>query len=278
LQAEKPVPLPAPVWNEVQTIMVEVMNLMPSAVNTVSTAKADVQQVYSVLESTFNMLKLKGPPIFEEAAFLYKVIWVLYWFAITPFTIAILFYSFWANGWCGGPQAYDTKEYEAPQTCGERMACCWRGCCACMTGCCDSSLCFWSFVLIIQIVALVLFLFSIIFTIIAGVDIFLATGCAQIYVIVDEPICQTSMGFMQSWLTTFSVGPVSGLNPMTSACTNHNLLLCKAIATDLIDSAMYTVVGSFLSCIFTFQLIFDTAILHERARWRRIADELTKEV
>jgi len=65
---------------------------------------------------------------------------------------------------------------------------------------------------------------------------------------------------------------------MTEACNNHNLLLCEKIQVDLMNSAMYTIIGSFLSVIFTFQLIFDTAILHERARWRRIADELTKEV
>jgi hypothetical protein len=266
------------VWAEVQTLMGEVLNLMPSAVNTIATAKSDVQMVYATLESMFTVLQSKGPSIFAEAAVLYKVIWVLYWFLITPFTIGILFYGFWANGWMGGPKAYDTTEYAAPQTFGEYMACCYRGCCACMTGCCDSHLCFWSFVMIMQIVALVLFLMSIVFTIIGGIDIFLATGCAEIYVINDDKICQTSMHFLQSFLSTFNVGDVSGLNPMTQACGNHNLLLCEKISSDLSNSAMYTIIGSFLSCAFTFQLIFDTAVLHERARWRRIADELTKEL
>jgi len=131
-------------WAEVQTIMAEVMNLMPSAVNTISTAKMDVQMVYSTLESIFSVLGMKGPGIFADAAFLYKVVWILYWFLITPFTVGILFYGFWANGWMGGPQAYDSTEYPPPRTCGEYMSCCWRCCCACMTGCCDSSLCFWS--------------------------------------------------------------------------------------------------------------------------------------
>jgi len=266
------------VWAEVQTIMSEVMNLMPSAVNTISTAKNDVQMVYATLESMFTNLARKGPGIFGDAGAMYKVIWILYWFALTPFTIGILFYSFWANGWCGGPQASDTTEYAAPQTCGEYMACCGRACCACMTGCCDSSLCFWSFIIIMQIVALLLFMMSILFTIIGGIDIFLATGCEQIYVIADDSVCQTSMSFMQRFLTTFTVGPESGLNPMTAACSNHNLLLCEKIATDLQNSATYTIVGSFLACIFTFQLIFDTAVLHERARWRRMIAEMEKDV
>jgi len=266
------------VWTEVQTIMTEVMNLMPSAVNAISTAKKDVQMVYSTLESVFTTLGDKGPGIFGDAAFMYKVIWILYFFALTPFTIGILFYSFWANGWCGGPKAADTTEYAAPQTCGEYMSCLSRSCCACVSGCCDSSLCFWSFIIVMQMVALMLFMMSILFTIIGGIDIFLATGCEQIYVIADNQVCQTSMSFMQRWLATFMVGQDSGLNPMTEACDNHNLLLCEKISTGLKESATYTIVGSFLACIFTFQLIFDTAVLHERARWRRMIDEMTKEV
>merc|ERR1719359_492147 len=59
---------------------------------------------------------------------MYKIIWIVYWFLLTPFTIGILFYSFWANGWFGGPQAGQAKEYESPRTCGERLSCCWRAC------------------------------------------------------------------------------------------------------------------------------------------------------
>jgi len=266
------------VWTEVQTLMSEVMNLMPSAVKTIQTAKMDVQMVYSTLESMFTTLGSKGPGIFGDAAYMYKVIWILYWFALTPFTIGILFYGFWANGWCGGPQASDTTEYAAPETFGERMACCWRACGACMSGCCDSSLCFWSFIIVMQIVALLLFMMSILFTIIGGIDILLATGCEQIYLINDDAICQTSLSFMQQFLPTFLVGKESGLNPLGAACSNHELLLCQKIATDLSNSATYTIVGSFLACVFTFQLIFDTAILHERARWRRMIAEMDKDM
>lgn len=265
------------VWSEVQTIMSEVMNLMPSAVNTITAAKQEVQMVSSTLESMFTTLGSKGPGIFGDAAFMYKVVWILYFFILTPFTMGILVYSFWANGFCGGPKAYDDTEYAAPKTCGEYMSCVGRSCCACMTGCCDSSLCFWSFIIVMQIVSLFLFMMSILFTIIGGIDIFLAAGCSQIYVVTDEPICQTSMSFMQHWLSSFSVGDKSGLNPLTEACGNHGLLLCQRIQNDLRGSATWTIVGSFVACIFTFQLIFDTAILHERARWRRMIDAMTKD-
>jgi len=128
-----------------------------------------------------------------------------------------------------------------------------------------------------QIVALLLFIMSILFTIIGGIGILLATGCSEIYVLDDNEICQTSVGFMKEFLSTFSVGTPSGLNPLTSACGNHHLLLCEMISSKLTDSAMYTIVGSFLACIFTFQLIFDTATLHERARWMRKMAEAEEE-
>merc|ERR1719379_3159810 len=138
----------------------------------------------------------------------------------------------------------------------------------------DTSLCFWSFIIFMQVVALLLFIMSILFTIIGGVGILLATGCSEIYVLDDNEICQTSVGFMKEFLSTFSVGTASGLNPLSSACGNHHLLLCEMISSKLTDSAIYTIVGSFVATIFTFQLIFDMATLHERARWmRKMAEE-----
>merc|ERR1719486_535021 len=161
------------------------------------------------------------------------------------------------------------KEEFTSGTFADQLASCYQCCCNCMASCCDSSLCFWSFIIIMQVVALLLFILSIVFVIIGGIGILLATGCTEIYVINDDQICQTSVGFLKEFLSTFNVGKESGLNPLSSACSNHNLLLCEMISAKLTDSAIYTIVGSFLACIFTFQLIFDTATLHERARWMR---------
>jgi len=256
------------VWSDVNTLLSELYDILPSGVNALDDAKGDVQQVYKTLETMFGMLSVKGPTIFSDASAVYKLIWVLYFCVIVPFTLGILFYGFWAGGWCGGPQAMGKEEFTSG-TFADQLAACSQCCCNCMTSCCDSSLCFWSFIIFMQVVALLLLLLSIVFVIIGGIGILLETGCSEIYVINDDQICQTSVGFLKEFLSTFSVGAATGLNPLSSACENHNLLLCEKISSNLIASAEYTIVGAFLACIFTFQLIFDTAALHERAVWMR---------
>jgi hypothetical protein len=256
------------VWSDVNTVLSELYDLLPSGVSALSTAKTDVQQVYKTLESMFEMLSYKGPNILSEAGTIYTLIWSLYFIVLLPFSIGILFYGFWASGWCGGPSALGKEEYTSG-TFADQLASCYQCCCNCCSQCMDTSLCFWSFIIFMQVVALLLFIMSILFTIIGGVGILLATGCSEIYVLDDNEICQTSLGFMSEFLSSFSVGSPSGLNPLTSACGNHQLLLCEMISSKLTDSAMYTICGSFLACVFTFQLIFDTATLHERARWMR---------
>jgi len=261
------------VWSDVNTVLTQLYAILPSGVSALSTAKTDVQQVYKTLESMFSMLSVKGPSIFSEASAVYKLIWILYFCVMLPFALGILYYGFWASGWFGGPQAMGKEEFTSG-TFADQLASCYQCCCNCMSSTCDSSLCFWSFIIFIQVVALLLFVLSIVFVILGGIGILLAAGCSEIYVVNDNEICQTSVGFMKEFLSTFSVGASTGLNPLSSACGNHHLLLCEMISSDLISSAMYTIVGSFLACIFTFQLIFDTATLHERAVWmRKMAEE-----
>jgi flagellar biosynthesis chaperone FliJ len=264
------------VWSDVNTVLAQLYDILPSGVSALSDAKADVQQVYKTLESMFSMLSVKGPNIMGEAADIYKLIWILYFVVMLPFSLGMLYYGFWASGWFGGPQAMGKEEFTSG-TFADQMAACWQCCCNCMASTCDSSLCFWSFIIFIQVVALLLFILSIVFVILGGIGILLATGCSEIYVLDDNEICQTSVGYMKEFLSTFTVGKDSGLNPLSSACGNHHLLMCEMISSDLISSAMYTIVGSFLACIVTFQLIFDVATLHERAIWmRKFAEEDVK--
>jgi len=255
-------------WSDVNTLLTEMYDILPSGVTALSDAKSDVQQVYKTLETIFTMLSTKGPTIFSEASDVYKLIWILYFVVMLPFSLGILYYGFWASGWFGGPKPNSEEEFTAG-TFGDQLASCYQRCCNSVNTCCMSGLCFWSFIIFMQVVALLLFILSIVFVILGGVGILLSTGCSEIYVINDDDICQTSVGFLKEFLTTFSVGTATGLNPITSACGNHHLLLCEMISSKLIASAEYTIIGSFLACIATFQLIFDVATLHERAFWRQ---------
>merc|ERR1719486_1542482 len=111
------------------------------------------------------------------------------------------------------------KEEFTAGTFADQLASCYQCCCNCMASCCDSALCFWSFIIFMQVVALLLFILSILFVIIGGIGILLATGCSEIYVINDDQICQTTVSFLKEFLSTFNVGKESGLNPLSSACS-----------------------------------------------------------
>jgi hypothetical protein len=265
------------VWKEVQTVLTEMIDLLPSGVKTLTTAKSDVQQVSSTLESMFNNLQDKGPPIFANVSGIYLAVWIAYYILIVIFTLSILVYAFWAHGWCGGQAADPGQEYAPPKSFMERCDCCWR-CFSCIYYCCGSEFTFWSAIISMEFIALLLLLVSILFVIVGGIGIFLANGCSQIYVVTDETVCQTTMGFLKEFVPDFSVGKADGLNPLTAACANHNLLVCEMISSKLVSSAKYTIIGSFFACIFTFQLILDAAILHERARWSREREALIKDI
>merc|ERR1719450_406611 len=99
-------------------------------------------------------------------------------------TLSVLYYGFWASGWFGGPKASTVSEdYVPPQTCMERLAVCCTACGNCMTRCHDNNCCFWSVILLMEVLCLVLFIVAIILCILSGVKAFMSAGCAQIYIL-----------------------------------------------------------------------------------------------
>lgn len=263
------------VWDQVQTMLLELSTMLPTAVTVLRDARTDVTEVSATLNSLFSVLMTKGPQIFSEISSLYKMIWILYFVVLLPISLGILGYSFYASGFCGAIQSADG--FEPPKTFMERCAACRRACCGCFTGCLDSTLCFWSFIIFMQVLGLILFLMSIVFTIIAGAVMFMGVGCAEIYVLGDSQVCSQTMKMIDTMLPGFSVGNVSDLNPLNEACTNHNLLMCTSLKEGLTTACMLTIIGAFLACIFTFQLIIDAATLHEKAHWVKVMQEVSKD-
>jgi len=257
------------VWDTVQTVLSETSTILPSAVTALGDARLDVIRAAATFSSVFNVLQVRGPVVFHEISILYKTAWILYCVLLMPVSLAILGYAFWANGWCGEAQVYDDR-FQPPKTFWERCALCRRACFTCCTHHADIRLCVWSFMISMEVFALLLFLVSIMFAILTGVTMFLVAGCSEIYVLGDAQVCSNTMKMVNQLLPSFSVGEVSDLNPLNEACINHNLLTCKTIREGLLPSAMFTVIIAFLACFFTFQLIFDAAIMHERAKWARL--------
>merc|ERR1719152_572635 len=131
-------------------------------------------------------------------------------------------------------------------------------------------MCLWSMILIMQIVVLLVFIVSILLTILAGVKVFVTAGCSQVYIINDDKVCTETMKHLGTFLETFHVG--EDVTSLDFVCDVQQLKTCQ-----MITSTIYTVVGSFAATIFSFQLILNTAMLHERARWNRVLDKMGAE-
>lgn len=262
------------VWDKVSNMLREFESVVPQALDTVRFARQEVSATASTMDSLFGTLKTNGPPIFEQASMMYKLMWMLYFFFVMPLTLGLLFYGFWGSGYFGGPVPNDDG-YEAPQGFCAKVCACFASCGACMRGCHDSHLYMWSFIICFQVFVLLLFVVSLVFVVLAGIHMFVGNGCSQIYLIADHHVCQEALGLVSTFLTTFTLG--DGTTPLSMTCDHYSLLTCRLIHDKLLAAAKLTVVGSFVAAFFSFQLVFDAAMMHERIRWRRMLASSTLE-
>jgi len=261
------------IWEQVSNMLRELEQVLPTAIDILKFARKEVSGVAATLESIFSTLEEKGVPIFAEVAFYWQFLWVFYYFFVMPLTIGILFYGFWAGGFFGGPSPFEEtgakdEEYVAPQTCWEYCCCCCNACCNCLRRCQDRQLCFWSFIIVFQIIVFLLFIVFLVFVLVGGVQIFTGTSCAQIYILGDTKVCTETLGMLATFLSTFIIH--DGEIPLSMSCDHYNLKTCDLIRNKMLQSTILTVVGSFVAAVLSFQMIFATAVQHERAVWRRM--------
>merc|ERR1719183_586117 len=76
---------------------------------------------------------------------------------------------------------------------------------------------------------------------------------------------------LRSWLETFWKDMPSSIE---DACEADTLVACQAITNGLMASAKQTVIGSFVAAIFSFQMLFLSAKLHERARYNHVIEKM----
>jgi len=267
------------VWSNLQYTLAMLNSALPTVIHDLKYARKEVSAVSSTLNSIFTTFSAKGPPIFALVAQLYKTLWVVYFVVFFMLTLGVLFYGMWASGFMGGPKAAAAVQgeewYERPSGFRDRCRICCHCCDACLRGCNDSHLCFWSVIILFQIIVLVMFVVAIVLCLLAGIKAFITAGCAEVYLLGDGSICtgtlQTVQGFLLSFLT-------QGAIPVHRACEEKTLLACQLIGAKLKTSAIFTVLGSVIAAVLSFLMVTESAILHERARWRRIFDEETKRV
>lgn len=251
----------------------ELKSVLPTVIDNLKFAKKEVSSVSSAINSIMEMLGLKAPPIFRQVAQLYQIAWIVYFVFFFLFTATMLFYAFWASGWFGGPQTnVPSSSYEPPRTFGERLRTCCSSCMAWTNGCCSGHLCFWSCLLLAQLVVLILFLTSLVICLLTGIQAFLGAGCSQIYLIGDDDVCTAALGVVQIFLKTFAI---SG-NSLDDVCNKEQLLTCSLIRDEIQASAIRVIIGALLASVLSFQMLIDSATKHEKARCQRLLDEEEK--
>jgi len=97
---------------------------------------------------------------------------------------------------------------------------------------------------------------------------FILSGCDEVYVLADNTVCTESLDNLRKFLGTFFVTAQEA--PLAVACEADKLLTCRVLRQRMWTSTSLTVVFSLLSALLSMQLIVNSAVLHEHARWRRL--------
>jgi len=262
-------------WLEMVNMLEQVQAILPPCIDNLKVARKEVSVVSKTLDSIFTTFKKQGLPVFKEIAAYYSYIWIAYFILLSFFTLGIMYYGFWASGYFGGPKAYVDEDYVPPETCADRCKClcnaCYTWCCKCCSGECV----FWSCLLFGQLFVLIMFIVALVLTLVSGIQMFIVSGCGAIYVLGDEKVCTETMKMLQGWITTFQGGAPE--LEISQVCVQHSLMTCAVITNKLKTAAIYTIVGAMAASVLSFQLLIESAILHERARMRRIIDGILKE-
>jgi hypothetical protein len=269
-------------WQTMVNQLQQLANILPIAIDTLQGASGQVSRVSANLDSIFEGFANKGPEIFDSVAGYWNLIWGLYFGFFAALTLGILYYGFWASGYFGGPQPLaDPPNYEQPEDMMSRITVFCRQCCTCtsrdsnghLVAFHDRDLCFWSCILLMQLLILIIFIISLVLCIFAGIKTMLLSGCAQIYMLGDSTVCLETLHTLREWLQDFHVVPGEALETI---CDSQNLLTCQLISQRMAQSTVLTTVFSFLAVILNMQLLIESACLHERAIWMRKLNTLTK--
>jgi len=264
-------------FDKIATLLRTMIKFLPQATDNLKFAKQEVGEAAKVMDSVFINFKDKGPAIFDGVSMLWKTLWTLYFVFLLPLNLGVLFYSFWAGGYFGGPDKESEQEFvdDGPRTLSDRCKTCTAACGYCLMSFHDTQMCFWSCIILFEVVALLLFVVSLVLCIFGGVNTFLVAGCSQVYMLNDEKICYSTVSVLKKFLATFYVSdPDSSLEDV---CGANNLMTCDLISSKMTSATIMTSVFSMLAVVLTFQLIIESACQHTRARYRRIINDMKDE-
>jgi hypothetical protein len=257
-------------WQQLVVLLLSLNNAVPTAGDALKYARLQVSKISSNLDSIFGVFVEQGPKTFGSIGNTWAAIWVLYYVFFLPLNLAMLYYAFWASGWFGGPQPINEEEEELvpPTSAMDKLTACLSSCCMCCTKFHDTQICFWSCVMLMQVVVLLIFIISILLTVVAGVQDLITSGCAQLYVVNDHSVCSDALANMKGFLESFHVSHPEEV--FENICSEQSLLTCELITEKLKSSSLLSVVGGFTATLLSLQMLIESASLHEMARYRRL--------
>lgn len=262
-------PLIEGVFKFIVQITQDLKSALPTVIGDMKFARREVSAVAKTLFTIFGSLHQNGPPIFQKISSLYKTLWIVYFVVFALLTLSLLLYGFWAAGYMGGPEKkIDDEDVPPPVGFMEKCSCCCRACCHCFSSSMytmqETTLCFWSCILLAEVVVLLMFIVGIVLCLLAGIKLFLKFGCAEVYMLNDAHVCTGMLHTIWTWLHSFWAFMPGVLK---DACSHQQLMACKLIVNDIMLNAILTSGGSMLAAACTGQLIFESARLHETAWW-----------
>lgn len=244
-------------------------HVFPGVISSITFARKEVSSVAGFLQTTMEVLGNEAPPLLKSIGQLYKTLWTVYYVVYFLLTAGVLFYGFWANGFFNGPKESAPEEPAPDRSMAGQARTCFRSCNACLVGCHDHHIVFWSVILIMQILCLVSFLVAALVCIVQAVQAFLSNGCSKIYILGDISVCNTALGTVAKMLPGFGTS--------TPECGENHLATCEVILSTFKNSFMTTATCAVLAAVLSYQLIVESAMLHERSRWRRAWEQAQKE-
>jgi len=269
--------LVTPVFSTVSTVLNVMQGVLPVVIADLKFARTAVSSLSAQMKNVFDVASAKAPPIFDRVAVIYKTLWTSYYVFFVLLTLSLLWYAFWTSGWFGGPGSvtgHDNMDgYEYPQGFQDRLRTGVRSCCVCLRAGHDTQLCFWSCVIFMEVIVLLLFANAIILSLLGGIKAFINSGCTTVYLLGDSSICTGVLQTVQKWLSQFWTD-----GSLANVCDQEQLMTCMVITHKLKKSVIMTTLGSLVAAISSFQLVIQSSILHEQARWRKITDEIAKDV
>jgi len=256
------------IWSKAEPLLSAFRSALPASIAGLKKARAEVSKAAKVLDSAFTILGVKAPPVFHISSRLYRAVWIGYFSVFSLLTLGVLYFAFYASGYLGasseGSEA--AQVYEAPRDSAGRFRTCLASCTSCFTTS-DSQLCFWSCILLVEVLWLVMFIVSFALLLVIGVKAFVGAGCAPVYMLGNPSICSEALHLVSAWLGSSTwLGDVSRDDP-------EGLLVCKILTQKFGSAVMLAAISNLFAAVFSFMLILESAMMHERKRCAKLFEQ-----